>query len=121
MHCFFLFWLSVGTVFWKIAQKGGTAKEGDDLWQRLRAKSAREYPQTLKIAAQGSPGLEKYHPMAPLDPKNHRLGHKNLRKTLLSHNWAAHPPEESPGTQNNQNSTLPQRKNTKQIENDSNT
>ena len=43
----------------KIAKKGATLKEGGGLWQRLRAKSAQGYPQTLKLAAQGPTGLEK--------------------------------------------------------------
>ena len=56
---------------------------------------------------QGPKNIIQWH---PLEPKNHRLGYKNPRKTLLPHNWATLPPEESPGSQNNQNSTLPQRK-----------
>ena len=53
----------------KIDQKGGALKSTRALWQQLRARPAQGYPRTLKIAAQGSPRLEKYLPMAPLRPR----------------------------------------------------
>ena len=80
-----IFWFSFGWFFcgcWlrfggllapmlapKSSKKGGGTKEGGDLWQRLRAKSAQGYPQTLKIRAQGPPGLKNNSKCHPFDPK----------------------------------------------------
>ena len=94
----------------KPQKKGGGAKGGRDLWQRLRARSAQEAPDPQNSCPRipiGSKNISQWH---PLDPKKHRLGTKEPRNTLLPHNWAAHAPEESPDSRNNQTSTSGHRK-----------
>ena len=57
------FWQLSGSHFGaKIAKKGATVKEGDGLWQRLRARSIQGYPQTLKMVAQGGLRTPKLAP-----------------------------------------------------------
>ncbi len=58
-------------VMCKIAEAGGGGRDRSDLWQRLRAKSAPGYPQTLEIFAEGPLGSKITHPWNPLDPEDH--------------------------------------------------
>ena len=59
-------------------------KEGDGLWQRLRARSVQGYPQTLKMVAQGDPRTPKLAPNgAPSTPKDTNLDIKTQEKKRI--------------------------------------
>jgi len=79
------FWHLSGSHFGaKIAKKGAAVKEGDGLWQRLRARSVQGYPQTLKMVAQGGLRTPKLAPNgAPSNPKNTNLDIKTRKKNRI--------------------------------------